>query len=135
MQSVDELTQSILAIYAFYGFDTTSRLHSAGSRTLLRNFLKNKVFRNLLRIFSLSSSDRKDILLAGEKILLLLLGDKKEKALDVLRIYKYYEKIIGQTRYLVKVEVLEPTSDAEQQDVIQIYYQIQERGNALDSLK
>ena len=88
-----------------------------------------------MRVFSLSSSDRKDILLAGEKILLLLLGDKREKALDVLRIYKCYEKIIGQTRYLVKVEVLEPTSDAEQQDVIQIYYQIQERGNALDSLK
>ena len=57
----DELTQSVLAIHVFCGCDTTSSLHSVGSRTVLQNFLKNQEFRNLLRIFSLLLSDRKDI--------------------------------------------------------------------------
>ena len=38
----DELTHSILGIHAFCGCDTTSRLHSVGSRTVLQNFLKNQ---------------------------------------------------------------------------------------------
>ena len=56
----DELTQSILAIHVFCGSDTTSRLHSVGSRTVLQKFLKNEEFRKILKIFSLPSSDRKD---------------------------------------------------------------------------
>lgn len=63
-----------------------------------------------MRTFSLQSSDRKDTLLAGEKILLLLLCDKREKSLDVLRVHKQYEKMSGQTRHPVKVKAFGPTS-------------------------
>ena len=90
----DELTQSILAIHVFCRCDTTSG-YSVGSRTVLQKFLKNQKFRNLLRIFSLPSSDRKDILQAGEKFLLLLFGGKREKTLDDFRLHKYYDQMSG----------------------------------------
>ena len=78
-----------------------------------------------MRIFSLAS-DRKDILQAAENILLLLLGGKREKTLDKFRVNKYHEKVSGQTQHSVKVEALEPTSDAAQQHVLWIFHQIQE---------
>ena len=107
-----------------------------GSRTVLQKFLKNQEFRNLLRIFSLASG-RKDMLQAGEKILLLLLGGKREKTLDELRVHKYHEKMSGQTQHSVKVEARGPISGAVQQHVFWIYHQIQEwRGDyVLDPLK
>ena len=67
-----------------------------GSRAVFQKFLKNEEFRDLLRIFSLVSG-RKDILQAGEKILLLLLGGKREKTLDELRVHKFHDKMLGQT--------------------------------------
>ena len=132
----DELTQSILTIHALCGCDTVSRLHSVGSRTVLQNFLKNQEFRNLLKILTLPSSERQDILQAGEKMLLLLLGAKRENNLDELRSRKYFEKISGPTRQAVEAEALGPTSDAAQQHVLRMYYQVQEwRGdNVLDPL-
>ena len=80
----DELTHLNLAIHIFCGCDITSNFHSVGSCTVLKSFLKNQEFRNLLRIFSLAS-EREDILQAGEKKLLLLLSGKREKTLDELR--------------------------------------------------
>ena len=41
---------------------------------------------NLLRVFSLAS-DREDILQVREKILLLLVGGKREKTLDKLHLH------------------------------------------------
>ena len=92
----DKLTQSNLAIHTFCGCNATSRLHFVGSRGVFQNFLKNEEFRDLLRIFSLVSG-RKDILQAGEKILLLLLGGKREKTLDEFRVHKFHDKMLGQT--------------------------------------
>ena len=101
-----------------------------------KNVWKSQEFRNLLRIFWLAS-DREDILQAGEKILVLLLGGKRKKTLDELRLHKYHEKMSRQIQYFVKVEARGPTSDATQQHVLWIYRQIQEwRGDyALDPLK
>ena len=104
----NKLTQSILAIHAFCGCNTTSRLHSVRSRRVLQKIWKSQEFQNLLMIFSLPLSDRKDILQAGEKILLLLLSGKWEKTFDVLRVHKYHEKISRQTQHSVKIETLGP---------------------------
>ena len=84
----DELTQPILATHTFCSCDTIPRLHSVGSCTVLQKCLKNLEFRNLLRIFSLTSSDREDIFQAGVKILLLLLGGIREKFIDELLVPK-----------------------------------------------
>ena len=48
-------------------------------------FLKNQDLQNLLRIFALPSPDRKDKF--GEKILLLLLGDRKGRKLFMSFVY------------------------------------------------
>ena len=129
----DELTQSILAIHALCGCDTVSMLHSVGSRTILKTFLKNSKFRSLFML----SSERQYILQAGEKIILLLLGAKHENTLDeLLRCRKYYEKISRPTRQTVKAEALGPTSDSAHQYVLRIYYQVQEwRGDNIGSLE
>ena len=50
------------------------------------------------------------MLQVGEKILLLLLCDKREKSLDVLRVHKHYDKMSGQTRHPVKVKAFGLTS-------------------------
>ena len=65
----DELIHSNLAIHTFSCCDTTTRLHSVGSRTVSPNLLRNQEFWNLVSIFLLAS----DILQSVEKILLLLL--------------------------------------------------------------
>ena len=82
-----EQTPLILAINAFCGCHTTLRLYSVGSCTILQNVLKNQS-QNLLRTFSVSPLDRKDILQTGEKMLLLLLGGKRDKTLDELHVHK-----------------------------------------------
>ena len=86
----DELTQSILAIHSFCDFDTTLRLHSVASRTVLQKCLKNQEFRNLLRVFSLPSSD-------GNLLLKKFTSSTGWQE--------------GQAQHSVKVETLGPTSD------------------------
>ena len=76
----DELAQSTAAIHAVCGCDNPSRLHSVASHALLQNVLK--------KVFPLLSSDRKVIQQAGEKSVLLLLGGKRQKILDELRVQK-----------------------------------------------
>ena len=88
-------------------------MHSVGSRTALQNLFKNQEFRNVFRIFSLAP-DRKNILQAGENILLLLLVGKREKTLNELRVHKYHEKMSGQTQNSMNVAARGPTSDAAQ---------------------
>ena len=56
---------------------------------------------------------------SGEK--LLLLGDKREKILDELRVHKYHEKMSRQAQHCMKVETRGPTSDAAQQHALWIY--------------
>ena len=94
-------------------------MHSVGSRTALQNLFKNQEFRNVFRIFSLAP-DRKNILQAGENILLLLLVGKREKTLNELRVHKYHEKMSGQTQHSMNVAARGPTSDAAQYHVLRI---------------
>ena len=86
-----------------------------------------------MRVFSLAS-DRKDVLQAGEKMLLLLI---LLKTLDELRVHKYHEKISRRTQHPVKVEARGPTTVVAQQRVLWINRQMQDwRGDyALDSFK
>ena len=56
---------------------------------------------------------------------------KQKKNLDELRSRKYYDKISGHTLQAVKTESLGPTTDAAQQHILRIHYQISEwRGNS-----
>ena len=121
----DKLTHLNLTVHTFLGCDITSRLRSIVLHILLQKCFRNQEFWNLLNVFSLAS-DREDILQAGEKILLLLLGGKRAKILDELRVYRYHKKMQIHIQHSVKVEARGPTSDVSQQHVLWIYHQIQE---------
>ena len=54
----------------------------------------------------------------GEKILLLLLGSKREKTLDEVSVNICHEKMSRQIHHFVKVEAHGPISDAAQQHVL-----------------
>ena len=102
----DELTQPILATHTFCSCDTIPRLRSVGSCTVLQKCLKNLEFRNLLRIFSLTSSDREDIFQAGVKIPLLLLGGIRENLLTSFLYLNNMEKCQDRLNTPSKLKVL-----------------------------
>jgi hypothetical protein len=74
-----------------------------------------------LRILSLPLPEREDIVEAGEKFLLVILGAKHRNTLDELLFCKYSEKISGPTRQAVKAEALGPTSDAALQHTMDVF--------------
>ena len=67
---------------------------------------------SLLKTISSEGVEKERVLQVGEKIILILLGAKKEKTLDELRSRKYFDKITGTTRQSVKPETLGSTTNA-----------------------
>ena len=120
-----ELNQSILAIHTLCGCDTTSRIQSIGLQSILNKFLKNKELRSSLKRFSSGSISKDRVLQVGESILLILLGAKKEKTLDELRSRKYFDKLVGASRRAVTPQALGPTTNAAQQHILRVYFQIE----------
>ena len=109
-----EICNSLSAVHALGGCDTTSRIHSLGVKTVLQHFLKNKEVKGLIEILSNQESGKRRVLQAGKRLLLILLGGKTEKSLDELRSRKYYDKISGHTLQAVRPESLGPIVDAAQ---------------------
>ena len=97
----DELTQSNLARHTKIAFCWITY-------SITRTFEKSRIPKSIEDLFI--SIRYKDILQAGEKILLRLLG-KRKKSLDELPVHKYHEKMSGQPRHAIKVEARGPTSD------------------------
>ena len=79
----------------------------------MKTFVKSRIPKSTEDLFI--SIRHKDILQAGEKILLLLIGERK-KNLDELPVHKYHEKMSGQPRHSIKVEARGPTSDVAHQE-------------------
>ena len=131
-----ELSVLALVIHALCGCDTTSKLHAMRAKTILQKFEKSQEFKDSVKVLASSTSERHTILEAGESLLLKLLGGKEEKRLDELRVRKYFEKLSGPSRQAVKAENLGPTTDAAQQHILRIYFQVQSwKGNVdLDPL-
>ena len=75
------MCNSLLAVHALGGCDTTSRVHSLVVKTVLQHFLKNKEVRDIIEILSNQESGKRRVLQAGERLLLILLGGKTEKKL------------------------------------------------------
>lgn len=106
------ICEALLVIHVICGCDTTSRVHSLGAQTVLQKFIKNKVVQQLINLLSTPELEKRTVLEAGGKLLLLLLGGKTEQNLDKLHSRKYYDKISGATRQAVKPETLGRTTDA-----------------------
>ena len=80
----DELTHSNLVVHTFCGCDTNQGCILVYDVQYYKNLGKIK---NSEIYLGPLASDRKDILQAGEKILLLLLVGKREKTLGKLRVH------------------------------------------------
>ena len=74
--------------------------------------------RSLLKTISSNNLSKERVLEVGERILLILLGAKKEKTLDELRSRKYFDKLASTSRKAVAPKEFGPTTDAAQQHIM-----------------
>ena len=108
-QILGDICHGLLVIHAFSGCDTTSRIHSVGKPAVLQKYRNSKYFQSLTKTFLNPSAKRRDIVEAGEEIMLAVTGvTKKEKTMDEKRLATYYKKLEGKSA--VKPESLGPTS-------------------------
>ena len=119
-----EVCDAILLIHALLGCDTTSRLYSIGKGVALQKFKRENSFRRLSKIFTSPSSTKEEIIAAGEKLLLLVYGQKGDVTLDKLRLTRFCEKVASSMQ-VVSPESLPPTSAAASFHSLRVYHQVQ----------
>ena len=119
-----EICDATLLIHALLGCDTTSRLYSIGKGVALQKFKRENSFRRLSQIFSSPSSTKEEIIAAGEKLLLLMYGEKGDVILDKLRLTRFCEKVASSMK-VVSPESLPPTSAAASFHSLRVYHQVQ----------
>ena len=120
----DDLCNSLLAVHALLGCNTTSRIHGVSKATAFQKFKANAEFRSLIKTLSSDSGTKADILAAGERLLLMLTGGVREKTLEELR-YCQYTRKLDTAKKVLSLKMLCPTSDAASLHVKRVYYQIQ----------
>ena len=111
-------------IDALSGCDTTSRLYSVGKDVALQKFKRENSIIRLNQISSSPSSTKKEIIAAGEKVLLLVYGEKEDVTLDILHLTRFCEKVASSMK-VVSPESLPPTSAAASFHSLHVYHQVQ----------
>ena len=100
---------------------------------MFKFFAKNESFKNNLKVLNDSDSSKEAVFSAGELILLVILGGKKEVSLDEMRARKYLVKLAAQDKRAVKLEALGPTTDAARQHILRVFFQVEEwKGHKLN---
>ena len=122
----NKMCKAILLIHALLGCDTTSRLYSIGNSVAIQRFERKESFRHLTKIFNNPTSSREDVISAGERLLLIVYGAKRDTALGKLRLIKFCEKIASSMK-VVSPESLPPTSAAASFHSLRVYHQVQVR--------
>eukprot|EP00116_Pleurobrachia_bachei_P000877 sb/3461139/ len=119
---------TILANHAFLGCDTTSSIYRQGKTKLLKKL--PPVAADLLKCFYEPGITKEEAVVAGEKLLLLLVGSSGTcRTLDELRVHKFM------TKQGTSCQQLPPTSAAFGQHSLRVYHQVQEwMGTTLDPL-
>ena len=132
-QILGDICHGLLVVHAFSRCDTTSHIHSVGKPAVLQKYRNSMYFQSLTKTFLNPSAKRRDIVEAGEKIMLDVTGaTTKEKTMDEKRLATYYKKLGGKSA--VKPKSLGPTSDATGKHSERVYHTVQGwRGNDLPS--
>lgn len=123
-QSLGKFCQILPVIHAITGCDTTSRAFGIGKRTGLRTFLQSDSLCQLAQVF-LVDKDVKDIVDAGQKILVALCDGKSGSTLDSMRYQSFCSKVALGTQF-VQVHALPPTSAAAKYHSLRVYLQVQQ---------
>ena len=119
-----ETCDAILLIHALLGCDTTSRLYSIGKGVALQKFKRENSFRRLSQIFSSPLSTKEEIIAAGEKLLLLMYGEKGDVTLDKLRLTRFCEKVASSMKVVSPENLPPPSADASFHS-LRVYHQVQ----------
>lgn len=75
-------------IHALLGCDVTARVYTNGKTTMLKKCNDNIKCRRLEKVLLPSDQSKQDILAAGEKHLLIVMGSNGEKSLNELHFSK-----------------------------------------------
>ena len=93
--------------HAFSGCVTTSCIRSVRKLAVLEKYWKSNQFQKLTTNFSDPSTNKGDIIDAGEQLMLSIAGvTKKQKAMDEKPLVDYYKKFGGKS--VVKPETFGP---------------------------
>ena len=105
-QILGKICNDILVIYAFSGYDKTSRIHSEGKPAVrkIEKYQKSNEFQKLTTIFLDPSVN-------------------KEKTMDEKRLANYYKELEGKSA--VKPESLGPNSDGTAKHSERVYHTVQ----------
>ena len=120
-----DVCKRILLIHALLGCDTTSRIYGVNKASSFKQVFNDEEFCKNVDVFCSQVANTTDVINAGEKLLLVILGAKTEKSLDELRLMKFTRKIATSTNAVVP-ESLGPTSDAARFHSLRVYNQVQE---------
>ena len=119
-----EVCRNLLFLHAITGCDTTSRLYGVGKATALKKFENVLHFKEQANIFS-SHSAVSDVVTAGEKALVSLLGGKPGVGLNALQYQRYFEKLASKTSH-IEPQNLPPTAAAAQFHSLRVYLQVKQ---------
>ena len=120
----ETICMHILFIHAMLGCDSTSRLYGIGKAAFLKkSILDNPLFSNAAETF-LQQSTRDDVVLDGEKAILMVYGGIQENTLDQLRHTKFHSRTATSIA-AVQLSSLPPTLAAMMYHSTRVYYQVQ----------
>ena len=129
-----QVCENILFIHALLGCDTTSRVYGIGKSKGLKKFCSSQAFQQCASVFNKINADKKHIIEAGEKAMILLYGGNCE-SLDQLRYERFCQKVAS-SPMAIEAKSIPPTSAACKEHVLRVYLQVQEwKGQKLDPCK
>ena len=121
----DEVCENFLAVHAFLGCDTVSRIFGFGKGAGLKKFINDEQFKYYLSVFSNDNCSQDEIAAAGENVISMLYGERGTTAnLNDLRYAVFCKKISVNTKAVLP-ENLPPTTDAAKYHSLRAYHQIQ----------
>lgn len=119
-----ELCKYILFSHAILGCDTTSHLFGIGKGLAVNKLLSSANFRSCAEVFTKPDSEKKDVIVAGERALVDIYGGIEGDTLDTLRKKIFCQKTAESVTF-VQVKKLPPTSASAIYHSLRVYYQVQ----------
>ena len=122
-----EPCENILFIHALFGCDTVFSVLGIGKGASLKAYNQSRYFREQAHVFAKSGviieTISEQITSAGEKVLLHLYKRTYDDNLDTLR-YRVFCQKVASSRFLIKQEVLLPTSAAAKYHSFRVFHQV-----------
>lgn len=120
----EEITTALLAMHAYTGCDTTSRIYHIGKQSVFNRALNDIYFRGLLTAFTPPNLNHKQVEEIGQKLMVSLFNGNRNETLNTCR-YKSILSKVKKAKSFVKPQQLPPTESAVKFHSLRCYLQIQ----------